>query len=132
MTDRLRRTDLHYAAVDGDLPRVAALLDAGADPSAADGNGWTPLHFAAQAGAVDVIERLLAAGAVVDAIDAHGNTPLLRAVFESRGDGRTIQKLRAAGADPTLPNTSGVSPMALARRIANYDVAQFFVDLPEE
>jgi hypothetical protein len=31
----------------------------------------------------------------------------------------------AAGADPDLANTAGVSPRQLAERIANYDVAQF-------
>jgi len=36
--------------------------------------------------------------------------------------------LRAAGADPMLKNNSGVSPIELARNIANYDVAQFFSD----
>jgi ankyrin repeat protein len=68
---------------------------------------------------------LLRAGARVDAQDTRGNTPLWRAVFESRGRGDTIQALLAAGANPDLPNQSGVTPGQLAERIANFDVAQF-------
>ena len=66
----------------------------------------------------------------VDAVDAHGNTPLGRAVFNSGEDGAVIAALRKAGADPTLPNASGVSPVSLARTIGNHDVAKFFADLP--
>lgn len=66
---------------------------------------------------------LLAAGASVDAADRHGSTPLWRAVFCSQGEGVTIQLLLEAGADPDRDNGHGVSPRALAGRIASYDVA---------
>jgi hypothetical protein len=36
----------------------------------------------------------------------------------------------AAGADPAACNNHGVSPLALARTIANYNVARFFADVP--
>jgi ankyrin repeat protein len=75
---------------------------------------------------------LIEAGARVDVRDSYGNTPLWRAVMESRGDGSVIAVLRLAGADPYVENNSGVSPVALARRIGNYDVKQFFSDLPGE
>lgn len=61
----------------------------------------------------------------VDAQDAFGNTPLFRAVFNSRGQGETVEELLRAGANPDLPNHSGVTPRGLAHSIANYDVAQF-------
>ncbi|MEW2513842.1 ankyrin repeat domain-containing protein [Streptomyces sp. NPDC046870] len=121
--DRLGRTAAHYAAVGGDADGLRVLLAEGADPGASDAEGWTPLHFAAQAQAPAVVEVLLAAGAVVDAVDRHGDTPLSRAVFCSRGEGRTIRLLLEAGADPDRDNVHGVSPRALAGRIANYDVA---------
>ena len=44
-------------------------------------------------------------------------------------DGSVIQALRAGGADPNRQNKAGVSPVALARRIGNYNVAQFFSDV---
>jgi ankyrin repeat protein len=87
---------------------------------------WTPLHFAAQAQAPSAIEVLVAAGAPVDAADGQGNTPLWRAVLCSQGEGATIGLLLEAGADPDRGNGHGVSPRALAGRIANYDVAAHF------
>ncbi len=127
--DEYGRTPLHYAALDGDAGELEPLLGAGADPNAQDDNGWSALHFAAQARCVACVRALLAAGAEVDLRDSHGNTPLSTAVFNSRGDGSVIAVLREAGADPRRPNDHGVSPVTLARTIANVDVARFFTDL---
>jgi ankyrin repeat protein len=123
--DRLGRSAVHYAVVDGDLERLKALLVGGADPDLADSEGWRPLHFAAQAQDAAAIEALVARGAECDPVDRHGNTPLWRAVFTSRGEGVAIRALLKAGADPERENTHGVSPRMLAARIANYDVAVF-------
>ena len=129
--NRDQRTELHRAANEGDAAAVKALLAAGHDPNSQDSQGWSPLHFGAQASSAAVVETLLAAGARVDPCDLNGNTPLLRAVFNSQGDGSVIFLLRAAGADPLVENCSGMSPVSLARSIANYDVRQFFVDIAE-
>ena len=126
----LHRTPLHEAAIDGDEQEVRKLLRAGAELNASDRSGWTPLHFAAQEHAVGVVRALLEAGADVDPVDEYGNTPLWRATFNSRGRGEVIELLRRAGADPWYPNASGVSPVSLARTIANYPVGQHFADLP--
>jgi ankyrin repeat protein len=130
--DRMGRTALHYAASEGDGGRVRALLASGLAADATDDNGWTPLHFAAQSNSADATAQLLKASASVDARDAHGNTPLSTAVFNSRGFGEVIKLLRAHGADPYAKNNHGVSPLRLACTIANFDVRQFFQDLPEE
>lgn len=127
----MNRTPLHEAAIDGDAELVRSLLAQGADPNATDDAGWTPLHFAAQDHAVEVVRLLIQAGAALDPRDSHGNTPLCKAVFNSRGRGEVIALLREHGADPCAENNHGVSPLVLARRIANYDVRQFFGDLPE-
>jgi ankyrin repeat protein len=129
--DRAGRSPLHYAAADGAIAEVTRLVEAGAEPSAQDDNGWSPLHFAAQASSAEATRILIAAGATVDLRDFNGNTPLGKAVFSSRGDGTVIKLLREAGADPYAENASGVTPLMLARTIANYDVAQFFDDLPD-
>lgn len=128
--DGLGRTPLHCVAADGRLDEVVRLLAAGADANAQDDNGWSPLHFAAQSNSAEITKALLGAGAKIDVRDSHGNTPLSTAVFCSRGIGAVIKLLRDAGADPHATNASGVSPLSLARTIANYDVAQFFSDLP--
>ena len=74
---------------------------------------------------------MLRAGASVDLRNAFGNTPLFVAVFNSNGRGEFIQLLRSYGADPLHTNTSGRTPVGLARLIANPDVAQFFLDVAE-
>ena len=59
-------TPEQHAAVD-------AILAAGASPSAADHDGWTPLHTVGMAGHTDLGRRLVAAGASVDA-EAYGKS----------------------------------------------------------
>jgi ankyrin repeat protein len=127
--DEYGRTPLHYAAAEGNASLVEELLRSGADVNAQDDDGWSPLHFGAQAGSTSVVAVLLGAGADVALRDRFGNTPLFRAVFCSRGEGGVIHLLRKAGADPDSPNNSGVSPLKLARTIANFDVARLFSDL---
>jgi ankyrin repeat protein len=128
--DEYGRTPLHCAVIAHDVANVRDLLASGASPSSQDDNGCTPLHLAAQAYLPEVAALLIQHGAAVDAQDTNGNTPLARAVFDSRGRGDLIALLRRAGADSTRANAHGVSPLSLARAIGNYDVKQFFADLP--
>jgi ankyrin repeat protein len=48
------------------------------------------------------------------------------AVFYSKGAGETITLLRKKGADDNLANNHGVTPLALAKTISNFDVLKFF------
>jgi ankyrin repeat protein len=129
-TDRDGRLPLHHAALADDLGEVEARLAADDDPNLGDREGCTPLQFAAQEGALDAARRLLDAGAEVDPVNRFGNTPLFVAVFNSRGPGDLIDLLRTRGADPVAANHSGQTPLALARLIADFDVAQHFAELP--
>jgi len=128
--DEFGRSELHYAARDGDKTLAERLLRRGADVNLADKNGWTPLHFAAQAQSAEVAAVLLDAGAQIDPKDFHGNTPLFKAVFEFKGRGDTIKLLRARGADALSENKHSQTPVGLARLIANHDVKKYFEDLP--
>ncbi len=61
----------------GQLKSLAWLLAHGANPRAADNQGWTPLHYAARRGLNErVLADLVAAGADTEARDAEGQTPL--------------------------------------------------------
>ncbi|WP_328580555.1 ankyrin repeat domain-containing protein [Streptomyces sp. NBC_00370] len=127
--DRMGRTAVHYAALNGDVDGLRGLVRSGADPEAADRAGWTPLHFAAQAQNAQAVEALLAGGAAVDVPDRQGNTALWTAVFNFRGEGATLRVLLGAGADPERENAHGVSPRGLAGKIANYDIAVHLTDV---
>ncbi|MFF4413921.1 ankyrin repeat domain-containing protein [Streptosporangium sp. NPDC001559] len=128
-TDRKGRSELHYAALEGDSGRVSELLASGFDPNLADGDGFTPLHMAVQEWRLGAARVLLENGAEVDSVTRHGNTPLGDAVFQSRGRGELINLLRGWGADPYRENNYGQTPVGLAKLINNYDVAQYFADL---
>jgi ankyrin repeat protein len=124
------RNSLLRAARDNDVAAIRRGLAAGEDPEGAERrNGSRPLHLAAQEKALDAAKALLEAGAEVDAPNRHGATPLLVAVMNTDDDGRLIALLREHGADPYAANAYGHTPVSVARRIANYPVAQFFADL---
>ncbi len=67
---------------------VAVLLDAGADPSAADATGATALHDAAMCGHPDLVQTLLSAGASLEGqlLGTSGGSPLALALFYARCD----------------------------------------------
>jgi ankyrin repeat protein len=74
-----RRTALQDAAAVGSVESVRALLDAGAEPNAADSFGQTALHVASgaePARAAEIVALLLARGADASLVDARGFTPL--------------------------------------------------------
>ena len=70
----------------GQHAAVDLILQAGADPSAGDSNGWTPLHTAGMAGHSDLARRLLEAGASphVGAYGKSGGSPLSYALFYAK------------------------------------------------
>lgn len=72
-------TPEQHAAVD-------LILAAGADPSTADKDGWTPLHTAGMAGHTDLGARLVKAGAAVDreAYGKAGGSALSYALFYAK------------------------------------------------
>jgi ankyrin repeat protein len=87
---------------------VVALLDAGADASTPEANGWTPLHSAGTSGNDVLARTLLDAGARTDAFadDCTGSTPLAWALFYAHcstaemiaGDAPVVDDLRNASA----------------------------------
>lgn len=66
--------ELREAASNGDVAQVHLLLASGANPDAADAEGWSSLHWACAHAAVASV--LIDAGASVDAADRHGKTTL--------------------------------------------------------
>jgi ankyrin repeat protein len=106
------------AAVANDPTLVALALELGnrADLITSPYEG-TALIAAAHLGHAEVVRLLAEGGAPLDHVNNLGWTALMEAVV--LGDGgpdhvATVKVLRAAGADPTIPDRDGVTPLAHA------------------
>jgi hypothetical protein len=110
-------TPLMVAAGRADAWHVELLLRNGADPAAENAAGQTPLmYLAASCETVPVsslslmpslepaLLHLVSAGVDLDARDHHGRTALMHA---TRGSGRRVRDLLAAGADPYRVDARG-------------------------
>lgn len=102
------------AARAGDTDAVRALLEDGADPNLAQGDGLTALHLAAREGHLEVVAILINAGAETSATTRIGDyTPLHLAGGAGHAD--VVGALLGAGANPGAVTTaSGVTPLHLA------------------
>jgi ankyrin repeat protein len=84
----------------------------------ADPDGKTALHHAIDLAATDAVRVLIDGGADVNALDRWDNSPLWRAVYQTPGTTDIIELLLQNGADPTVKNRHGVSPIDLAHSLA--------------
>ncbi|NXK41350.1 ASB16 protein, partial [Piprites chloris] len=115
-------TALHVAARQGLVAHVELYLHHGADPSRRTHQGETPLNAAAAAAEhpkdaeryLRVAERLLAAGAEPGAAGRKGHAPLHNAC--ANGQPGLARLLLCHGADATVPNGTGDTPMDCALR----------------
>lgn len=105
-------SDLHWAALEGDVAEVKRLVAAGADVNATD-NVYddSPLYWAVRGGSTGAVRALVAAGAVVNG--TNGSNPLSRAVTYGAPHYRTLLALLAAGADPASPRSEAALTYAV-------------------
>jgi ankyrin repeat protein len=106
-------TALCQAAGHGQLEAARLLLDAGADPSRANGDGRTPLMHTAVKGQLAVLRLLLARGAVVDTADPKFG----RAAFHFACFGNhelCAEALARAGCDVGLKDKGGMTGRDIA------------------
>ncbi|XP_076615494.1 poly [ADP-ribose] polymerase tankyrase-2-like isoform X1 [Chaetodon auriga] len=104
-------TPLHLAAGYNNLEVAEYLLQHGAEVNSQDKGGLIPLHNAASYGHVDVAALLIKFDACVNATDKWAFTPLHEAA--QKGRTQLCALLLAHGADPTLRNQEGQSPLDL-------------------
>lgn len=90
----MRVTPLNSAAAADAREVAAVLLDAGADPDAAQAGGYMPLHSAAANGDTALVELLVARGADPERANDDGRTPADFA--DERGHADLAARLRAS------------------------------------
>lgn len=115
------------AARRGDREAVRALLKAGADVNAAEGDGTTALHWAARSGDADLVQMLVSAGANVRATTRLGAyTPLMMAA--QAGHSAAVAALLAGGADVEATTTTGTTPLMFAAQSGDTRTATMLVE----
>ena len=112
------------ASYRGSAAAMKALLDAGADAEPAEGvkTKHSPLMFASMSGDLDAVSLLLARGAKANPPpNPSGDSPVAEAI--TFGHTEVVHALVAAGADATIRNASGRTPLQQARRLGHAKLA---------
>jgi uncharacterized protein len=108
------RTALYIASSQGLTPVVKILVEAGADPTIATTDGSTPLMVAYRPEVVRVLLGDPRVKAIINERDEDGKTALRRACF--RGRAGHVRALLEGGADPTIADNDGITPVAIAKQ----------------
>jgi ankyrin repeat protein len=103
---------------------VHALIRAGAKTDLVERTGVNLLHWATITNRAGVIPELARSGVDINAIDDAGFTPLMYAATIDFGDTTTLSALLAAGADRTIRNGSGRTPLQQARHLGHIRLAR--------
>ncbi|GGK36092.1 glutaminase [Pilimelia terevasa] len=104
---------LCWAASEGDLEEVRAIIASGVDPDAADYDGRTALHLAASEGHPDVVAHLLSLVRQPTSVDRWGGTP---ADDARRGGHAEVLALLAAGDAPLPTPAAAASTVPTTRK----------------
>ncbi len=126
---------LHIAIEENQPDKLRALIDAGANLSAATSEGDTPLHRAVWHGHVGFTDVLLDAGAPLDMRNYRGETPLHLAVqlwdpdsAVFSGHGAIAQRLCMRGADPSVVDETGLNALHVAGTKTSGDPLRLLLD----
>ena len=119
LANQYNETPLMYVSLIGDVPRVKALINKGAQVNK---EGWTPLHYAAVKARAEVAKLLLEKGALPNELTPDGDTALILAV---RADSvETVQVLINGGADPSRSNLKAQDAIDVARSRGKEELAK--------
>ena len=113
------------ATSSGDVEKVQALLDAGADIDALDGHGQTALMNAAHRGDAGLVRLLVQRGAALNRTAKYRLTALMLAVIGNHAD--VVRLLVEAGADRTIKGSQGSfarSPLEYAQHSGQAEIAE--------
>ncbi len=120
LRDRYGNSAAHRACYGKHWSTLTLLLDAGAPFNARENEGWTPLMLAAEQGAARCVAVLVDRGGDALELDAveneHGWTALHLAAIDDRLHLQILPLLLDAGANPTIRDSYGDTPLDVAQR----------------
>jgi len=114
LTPALGASEIHDAALAGDMAKVKALLEK--DPALLNAKGRNdkaPIHWAAQGGHLELVAFLIAKGAPVDSRNIKNETPLVYAAEGGFVD--LVKFLMGKGADVNVRSTDDATPVFYTR-----------------
>lgn len=121
---------IHRACSDENEEVLAELLCRGANPNAQDENGWTPLHLASWKGYSEMIGMLLKHRSDVNLTTVDGNTALMWCLRGTSSRHKAVaDRLLDAGADVTIANKEGQTPLHKAAQLGYGKMAMRLLDL---
>ncbi|OQV02259.1 Ankyrin repeat-containing protein [Cladophialophora immunda] len=127
LSDSMKRTALHWAAIRADEAAVRCLLEAGSDVNARDDFNATPLTLAASTGSIPILESLILHGADVHARTSIGSQAIHHASRHQK-DIAPVQTLLRAGASLQSINNMGHSPLSGAAISNRHEIGVFLLD----
>lgn len=123
ISDNSGRKALMNAAAEGKPEIAKLLLNHGADANARDKNGDTALHYAASLYKDTVVDVLAENGADVNAVNNAGATAMHSLGYAYGPDAeRTARSLIGHGANVTIRDKTGVSPLRYALNYKNIPI----------
>lgn len=117
-----KRTALIWSSFFGKVDLLKWLIKYGANPNYQDRTGYSGLHFCGQEQNIEIATILLDNGADPNIKDEHGNSPLWTALFNAKGNFKTVKLLRFYDADPEPKNLHGRSPNDMAKTIYGKEI----------
>ncbi|EHR69908.1 ankyrin repeat-containing protein [Burkholderiales bacterium JOSHI_001] len=108
-------TPLMHAAWKGERDIAQALLDAGVDRAATNGDGNNALWLACVSRDLDLVRRLVASGVPIDHANFTGATALMYAASSGRTE--VLKLLLALGANPRLTSQDDFSALDMAANL---------------
>ncbi len=125
------KQSLHYAAKNGDLARVQALIQSGANVNEAEEmSKLTPLHYAARSNNLPIVKALLKAGARPSPQDYVGITPLRDAIVHYRKEmAAVLIQAGASGSSEQLQGCGGgLTEFGWAMNYGQFDIAKMLIE----
>lgn len=113
---------VHGAASAGDVEKLKALVEAGANVDEADEEGRTALHLACGYGEMECAKLLIGVKAKLDGVDNNQNTALHYAA--GYGQVESVKLLVEAGADKSAKNADGKTALEVAQLNEQADIVK--------